>query len=109
MFGNLGKMMKMAGELREKMPELQEKLANAEYTAEAGDGMVSATVNGKLKVVRIRLDREKIDAAGDVDYGMLEDLIAAAVSSAQDDAAQTAQEAMSELTGGLPLPPGLGL
>jgi DNA-binding protein YbaB len=38
---------------------------------------------------------------------MLEDLIKAAVSAAQDKAATAAAEAMNELTGGMPLPPGM--
>jgi len=38
---------------------------------------------------------------------MIEDLVKAAVSAAQRQAAEAAQEAMRELTGGMDLPPGM--
>jgi len=103
MFGNLAKMMKIAGEMKTKMPELQAKLAASEFTAEAGGGAVTATVNGKLQLVGLKIDKSVL-ADGDVDASMLEDLIKAAVSSAQTDAAETAKQAMTELTGGIEIP-----
>ena len=48
MFGDIGKMLKMVGEMKRKMPEMQAKLAASTYTAEAGGGAVAATVNGKV-------------------------------------------------------------
>lgn len=35
MFGDLGKIMRMAGQMKAKMPQVQEKLAVSEYAAEA--------------------------------------------------------------------------
>ncbi|MCK4602913.1 MAG: YbaB/EbfC family nucleoid-associated protein [Phycisphaerae bacterium] len=104
MFGDFGKMMKLAGELKTRLPEIQAKLAAAECTASAGGGVVSATVNGKMQLVDIKLD-EKLLADGDAE--ILADLIKAAVSAAQQTAADAAAEAMKELTGGMELP-GLG-
>ena len=103
MFGNLAKMMKLAGEMKTKMPELQAKLAASEYTAEAGGGAVRATVSGKLQLVDLKIDKSVL-ADDDVDVEMLEDLIKAAVSSAQTDAAEAAKQAMTELTGGIEIP-----
>lgn len=103
MFGNLAKMMKIAGEMKTKMPELQQKLASSEFTAEAGGGAVTATVNGKLQLVDLKIDKSVL-ADDDVDASMLEDLIKAAVASAQTDAAQAAKQAMAELTGGIEIP-----
>lgn len=103
MFGSLAKMMKIAGEMKTKMPELQAKLAASEFTAEAGGGAVRATVNGKGLLVDLKIDKSVL-ADGDVDASMLEDLIKAAVSSAQTDAAKAAKEAMTELTGGIEIP-----
>lgn len=105
MFGNISKMMKLAGQMKTKLPEMQAKLAASEYTAEAGAGAVKATVNGKLALIDVKIDRELLadcNASGDVE--MLEDLIKAAVSSAQRQAADAAAEAMMELTGGMELP-----
>jgi len=105
MFGDLGKMMKLAGEMKRRLPELQEKLAKAEYTAQAGGGAVSATVNGKLALVALRIDPKIL---ADADAQLLADRVKAAVSAAQDQATQAAAEAMRELTGGMDLPGGLG-
>ena len=101
MFGNLGRMMKLASELKTKLPELQARLAASEYTDEADGGVVKATVNGKLKLVGLDIAPEVLAEA---DAGVLEDLIKVAVSAAQDQAIQAAREAMQELTGGMDVP-----
>ena len=106
MFGNMGKIMKLASEMKTKLPEMQADLAKAEHTAEAGGGVVSATVNGKMQIVGLTIAPEVLtDEAMDAE--MLADLIKAAVGSAQQQAAVAAQEAMQELTGGMEIP-GLG-
>ncbi|MDY7010869.1 MAG: YbaB/EbfC family nucleoid-associated protein [Planctomycetota bacterium] len=101
MFGDIGKMLKMAGQMKAKLPEMKTKLAAAEFGADAGGGVVSATVNGKMQLVDIKIAPEVL---GDGDAGMLADLIKAAVSAAQEKAAVAAAEAMAELTGGMKLP-----
>jgi DNA-binding YbaB/EbfC family protein len=102
MFGDLGKIMKIAGQMKEKMPEMKEKLANTEYVAEAGGGVVRATVNGRLQLIDLKLSPEL--ASGDVDLSMIEDLVKAAVAAAQTQAATAAEAAMKELTGGMDIP-----
>jgi len=106
--GNLGKMMKIAGELKRRMPEMQAKLAASEFSADAGGGVVRATVNGKLLIRDIRIDPALLTDAT-LDAGMLEDLIKAAITAAQEQATAAAAEAMKEITGGMELPPGFGL
>ncbi len=102
MFGDLGKMLKTAQQMKSKMPEMQAKLASAEYTATAG-GAVIATVNGKLALTDIKIDQAAAaDLSGDME--ILADLIKAAVGAAQQQAAQAAAEAMKELTGGIDIP-----
>lgn len=102
MFGDFGKIMKMASEMKTKMPEMQEKLANSRFTAEAG-GVVTATVNGKFQLMDIRIAPSLL-ADEALDAEMLEDLVKAAVSAAQDKAGEAAAEAMKQLTGGMQLP-----
>jgi len=104
MFGNIGKAMKLIGELKTRLPEMQKKLDEGEFTASAGGGVVSATVTGKMRIVEIKLDK---DLLVDVETDVLEDLIKAAVSAAQEKAADAAKAAMMELTGGVEIP-GLG-
>ena len=103
MFGNLGKMMKVAAEMKRRMPEVQAKLEQAEHTADAGGGAVGATVNGKGKVRDVRIDPSVL-ADGQLDAEILGDLIKAAISAAQEKAALATAEAMRELTGGMDLP-----
>jgi len=103
MFGNMGKLMKLAGEMKTKLPEMKAKLAASEYQADAGGGMVKAKVNGKMQVVDINISPELLNDEG-LSVDMLEDLIRAAISAAQAQAAKAAEEAMMELTGGMELP-----
>ncbi len=103
MFGDIGKMMKIAGQMKAKMPEMQAQLAASEYTGEAGDGAVRATVSGKMALMDLKIDRSVL-ADDQMDTEMLEDLIKAAVASAQQQAADAAAAAMKELTGGMELP-----
>lgn len=102
--GNLPGLMARAKEMQEKMRLAQEELAKKQFTADAAAGAVTAVVNGRLEVVKIRIDKQKIDPN---DTELLEDLIVAAVSAAQTKAASGMQEEMMKLTAGLGLPPGM--
>ena len=101
MLGNIGKMMKLVGELKTRLPEMQKKLDEGKFTASAGGGVVKATVTGKMRIVGIKLDKDLLD---DVSPEVLEDLIKAAVFAAQEKAADAAKAAMKELTGGVEIP-----
>lgn len=104
MFGDLGRIMKLAKDMKQRMPAMQAELAAKEFVCDAGGGMVSATVNGKMQLVAVKISPEVV-AGGDVE--MLEDLVKAAVSGAQNKAAEAAAEMMRDLTGGMGLPPGM--
>ena len=66
--------------------------------------MVSVTVNGRLEVVRLRIDPQVV-SSGDID--MLQDLLIAAVNQGIRNAQRLVAEEMSAVTGGLKIP-GLG-
>lgn len=102
MFGDFGKMMKVAMQVKQRLPEVQAKLESSTFEAAAGGGAVTAAVNGKMKLVDLKINPELLD--GTLDVAMLEDLVKAAVSAAQTKAADAAREAMAELTGGMSLP-----
>jgi hypothetical protein len=101
MFGDFGKMLKMAGEMKRLLGDAGAKLAASQYTSQAGGGVVSATVNGKLQLIDFRIDKAFLR---DCDPEMLGDLVKAAVGAAQEKAAAAAAEAMREITGGVSLP-----
>ena len=101
---NIGALMRQAQQLQANMQKAQEELAQLEVVGEAGGGMVKVTMNGKHEVRRVQIE-PTVAGAGDVE--MLEDLIAAACNDASRRAAEAAQEKMSGLMGGMPLPPGM--
>ncbi len=105
MFGDLGKMMKLLGTLKTRLPEMQKKLESSRYKGQAGDGAVIAVVNGKLGLIGIKITRDV--SPGDLDVELLEDLVRAAVCAAQAKAVKGAKKALSDLTDGGELPPGL--
>jgi DNA-binding YbaB/EbfC family protein len=102
--GNLGSLMSRAKEMQERMKAMQEELAKKQITADSGGGMVTATVNGRLELVKLHIDKTKLDPT---DTEMLEDLTVAAVSAAQAKAAAMMQSEMGKLAAEIGLPPGM--
>ena len=103
--GGMGELMRKAGEMKQKMQEVQENLARRQITADAGGGMVQATVNGKLALVKIRNDKSKYDVS---DTEMLEDLIVAAVTRRySSELADVMKQEMEKTAGEMGLPPGM--
>lgn len=104
MFGNLGQLMnimKNAGQIKQTMQEMNERLQAARFTGEAGGGQVRVTVDGRGELVSVKID-PAIVQSGDVE--MLEDLTCAAVRDAVTRSREAMQKEMQSLTGGLNLP-----
>ncbi len=99
-------MMKQLGQMQGRMQTLQEELAKAEIAGQSGGGMVAVTLDGKASLKRITIDPSLMKPE---DTEILEDLIIAAVHDAKVKVEAAMQEKMQELTGGLPLPPGMKL
>ena len=100
--GGMGNLMKQAQQMQEQMQKMQEELANAEVTGEAGAGLVKVTMTGRHDVRRIEIDPSLMED----DKEILEDLIAAAVNDAVRKVEKNQQDRMSEMTGGMGLPAG---
>ncbi|TVS18489.1 MAG: YbaB/EbfC family nucleoid-associated protein [Gammaproteobacteria bacterium] len=103
--GPFGDMMKQAKDMQERLQEAQASLASLEVIGESGAGMVRVTMTGRHDVRKVDIDPSLLTE----DKEVLEDLIAAAVNDAVRRVERANQEKMSELTAGLPLPPGLKL
>lgn len=101
---NLGQMMKQAQEIQTKISDMQESLADIEVTGRAGGGIVKVTLSGKNDARAVKIDPSLIS-----DIEVLEDLLVAAINDARAKVEAAAQEKMSEITGGLQLPPGMKL
>jgi DNA-binding YbaB/EbfC family protein len=99
-------MMKKVGEMQARMKEVQEELSRAEIDGQSGGGLVRITLDGKGEVKRVRIDPSLMKPD---DVEILEDLIVAAATDARAKADAQMQAKMAEVTGGLPLPPGMKL
>ena len=97
---NQAAMMKQAQKLQQELLRMQEEQENKTYSATAGGGMVTASVNGKHELTDLQINPEAVDP-DDVD--MLQDMILAAVNEAMRTADADAANNMSRLTGGMNL------
>lgn len=97
---NQAQMMKQVQKMQQEMERMQEEQENKTFTAKAGGGMVTATVNGKHEVVDIVINPEAVDPD---DVEMLQDMIMAAVNEAMRAADAEAAQNMSRFTGGMNL------
>jgi DNA-binding YbaB/EbfC family protein len=103
---NLMKMMKQAQELQGKMQQMQEELASIQVEGQSGGGLVKVTLNGKMEARAVKIDPSLLRPE---DAEVVEDLILAAFQDAKGKAEAALQQKMQDVTGGLPLPPGLKL
>jgi len=99
-------MMKQAAQLQAKMQEMQAQLDELTVEGSSGGGLVNVTLSAKGDLKSVRIDDSLVKPE---EKEILEDLIVAAHAEARRKAEALLQEKMKELTGGLPLPPGLKL
>lgn len=95
---NMADLFKKAQKMQEEMNRVQESLEEMTVEGAAGGGVVTATVNGKLKLLSVQIDPEVIQSD---DKEMLEDLITAAVNQALEKAQELAQQEMQKVAGGM--------
>jgi len=98
---NMMSMMKQAQKLQAKMVEMQAEMGNRTVSAQAGGGMVEATVNGRQELLSLRIDKEVVSPD---DVEMLQDLILAAVNEALNRSREMMAQEMGKLTGGMQIP-----
>ena len=98
----MGNIMKQAQQMQEKMAKMQEDMAKMEVVGESGAGMVKVTMMGNHNVRKVEIDDSLV---GD-DKEMLEDLVAAAINNAVSRVEQNNRDQMSQMTGGMEMPPG---
>ena len=102
MRGNIAQLMQQAQKMQENLQKAQEELAKIEVTGNAGAGMVSVTLTGRMECRKVRIDPSVL-----ADPEMAEDLIAAAFNDAVNKANAASQEKMGAATAGMPIPPGM--
>ena len=102
--GSLPGLMAKAKEMQERMTAMQDELGRKTVSADAGGGGVEATCNGRRELVRVKIDKARLDVN---DTEMLEDLIVAAVHAAQEKAADLAKSEMQRVASEMGVPPGM--
>lgn len=103
---NFSNMMKQAQELQGKMQQMQGELDTLECHGTSGAGLVTLTLNGKGDMTGLKIDPSLVKPD---EAEILEDLIVAAHSDAKSKMEAMLQDKMKDLTGGLPIPPGMKL
>jgi len=94
---NMGKMMKQAQQMQKKMGEVQQRLSELEVTGKANNGLVKVIMDGKQKVIDIKIDSSLLNE----DIDMLEDLILTAINEAVAKSHEMAEKQMNNITGNL--------
>ena len=97
---NQAAMIRQAQKMQQDLMRMQEEMENKTYSAAAGGGMVTASVNGKHEVLDLQIKPEAVDPD---DVEMLQDMVIAAVNEAMRAADADSANNMSKLTGGLNL------
>jgi DNA-binding YbaB/EbfC family protein len=104
---NFQQILQLGQQMQARLSQLQSELGNKTVTCTSGGGMVSVTADGRGRLREIRIDPAVVDPE---DVEMLEDLVLAAVSEAQQRAESLYEEEMKKVAGGFSLPfplPGL--
>ena len=101
----LGNIMQQAQKMQEDLKKAQEELAMMQVLGESGGGLVTIVMTGKREARKVTID----DSLLAEDKDMLEDLVAAAINDAVNKVGKMKKEKMSDITAGIPLPPGFQL
>lgn len=103
---NFAQMMKQAQKMQEQMAAAQNKVSEMEAEGSSGAGMVTAVVNGKGELRKLKIDQSLVDPQ---ETEVLEDLIIAAINDAKHKVDAKSQEEMARVMGEFKLPPGVKL
>ena len=90
--------LKQLQKVQEEISQTQENLGKLQVEGTAGGGMVTAVVNGKQEVLKIKIEKEAVDFN---DVELLEDVIVAAVNQALGRARDQASAQMNKAAGGM--------
>ena len=95
---DMKKMMKQAQMMQKNLNAVQDEIKLMEHTAEAGGGMVSATVNGDMELINLEINKDVVDPD---DVEMLQDMVMAAANEALRGMRAISEEKMSSFVIGI--------
>ena len=99
---DMAKLQEMLGQAQEMQTSMEQKMSETVAEASSGGGLVTARVNGRKELLRLKIEPTALAASGS-DIEMLEDLITAAINEAGRKADQLMQSASQGMLGGLDL------
>jgi len=94
-------MIKQAFELKSKLEKTQKELGKMRVEAEAGNGAIRVSADGRQKIISIKISPDIIEPGKSA---QLEKLVFKAVTDALDKSKKLADKHLSELTGGIKIP-----
>ena len=103
---NRSQIMKQAKAMQEKMAEMQKKIEETEIEGSSGGGAVKIVMNGKHEVKNLFIDPSIVNSN---EKEVLEDLIIAAINDVNKKIAESTNDQLGSISGGMGLPPGLKL
>ena len=98
--------LKMAQNAQAELMKAQEGLDQIEVEGISGGGLVRIRASAKGRIISVNIDESLFQPS---EKQMVEDLIAAALNDARTKADAASADAMRDVTGGLPMPPGFKL
>jgi DNA-binding YbaB/EbfC family protein len=101
------KISEMLSQANHMQEEVRRKLEMTVVEGSSGGGAVTATLNGKKQLLRIKIDPAAVAGLigqSQPDVEMLEDLVVAAVNEAGRKAEESIQSSVQGMLGGLKLP-----
>jgi len=100
------KISEMLSQANQMQEDMQRKLGDTVVEASSGGGAVTATMNGKKQLLKIRIDPAAVVglSGAQPDVEMLEDLVVSAVNDAGRKADEAIQSSVQGMLGGLKIP-----
>ena len=100
------KLQEMLSQANKMQEEVQQKLSQTVVEGASGGGAVTATMNGKKQLLKLKIDPSAVAplSGAQTDVEMLEDLVVAAVNDAGRKAEEVIQSSVKGMLGGLSIP-----
>ena len=102
-FSDLAKMKDMMGQAKQMQEQMERKLSETVVEATAGGGIVTARMNGKKELLKLKID-PTVMGSSTSDIELLEDLITSAVNECGRRADEAMKSNVQGMIGGIEHP-----
>ncbi len=99
---DFNEIIKMAGEMRQRLAGAQAELENVRVTGESGAGLVRVVMNGKHEVLELKIEPRTMVPS---EVALVEDLVRAAVNQASTKVAEATRDRVSSMAKALGVDP----